>query len=111
MLAPFFVVQRGWTQIPNLSAIGWTSVLFLAIGCSALGYLFWYGALEHIEASRVAALLYAEPLVTFVAAVLLLGERVSAITVVGGLVVLVSVIITQYAPGARSAAQQTPEEA
>jgi drug/metabolite transporter (DMT)-like permease len=98
MLAPFFLAQRGWRQIPNLSSKGWLAVLFLAICCSALGYLFWYGALERIEVSRVAALLYAEPLVTFVAAALLLGERVSAVVVMGGVLVLASVLIAQYAP-------------
>ncbi len=98
MLAPFFVAQKGWRQIPNLTLTGWSSLLFLALCCSALGYLFWYGALERIEVSRVAALLYAEPLVTFVAAALLLGERVSAVVVVGGVLVLASVLVAQYAP-------------
>ena len=111
MLTPFFVAQRGWRELPNLSAIGWTSLLFLAIGCSALGYLFWYGALERVEVSRVAALLYAEPLVTCAAAVILLGERVSGTVIAGGLLVLIGVLIAQYAPGAATAAQVTPEEA
>lgn len=101
MLAPFFFVQRGWRQIPNLTAVGWGALLFLAVACSALGYLFWYGALERIEASRVAALLYAEPLVTFIAAALLLGERVSAVVVIGGVLVLASVLVAQYAPAVR----------
>jgi drug/metabolite transporter (DMT)-like permease len=98
MLAPVFAAQRGWREWPHLTSTGWGAILFLAVGCSAIGYLFWYGALEHIEVSRVAALLYAEPLVTFAAAALLLGERVSATIVVGGILVLVSVVITQYAP-------------
>lgn len=98
MLAPFFVAQKGWRQVPNLTPIGWTALLFLAVCCSALGYLFWYGALERIEVSRVAALLYAEPLVTFTAAALLLGERVSAVVVIGGVLVLASVLVAQYAP-------------
>lgn len=110
MLAPFFVARRGWTDLPHLRASGWGALLFLAVGCSALGYLFWYGALEHIEASRVAALLYAEPLVTFAAAVLLLGEPVSVVTVAGGILVLASVILAQYAPGPAPAPQQNPEE-
>jgi drug/metabolite transporter (DMT)-like permease len=98
MLAPVFLVQKGWRQIPNLTATGWSALLFLALCCSALGYLFWYGALERIEVSRVAALLYAEPLVTFAAAALLLGERVSGVVVAGGILVLASVLIAQYAP-------------
>ena len=101
MLAPFFIAKRGWVELPRLSATGWGALLFLAIACSALGYLFWYGALERIEASRVAALLYAEPLVTFIAAALLLGERVSTIVVIGGVLVLASVLVAQYAPAVR----------
>lgn len=102
MLAPIFILKRGWVELPRLTATGWGALLFLAICCSALGYLFWYGALERIEATRVAALLYAEPLVTFIAAALLLGERVSAIVVIGGVLVLASVLVAQYAPAVRA---------
>ncbi|HKR64304.1 MAG TPA: DMT family transporter, partial [Thermoanaerobaculia bacterium] len=51
MLTPIFLAQRGWREWPRLTPGGWGALLFLAIGCSALGYLFWYGALERIEAS------------------------------------------------------------
>lgn len=98
MLLPFFVAQAGWRELPHLTSIGWLSVLFLGVGCSALGYLFWYGALEKVEVSRVAALLYLEPLVTFATAVALLHESVSVATVAGGVLVLASVLATQYAP-------------
>jgi drug/metabolite transporter (DMT)-like permease len=100
MLAPFFVADRGWEYIARLSPIGWLAILFLGIGCSAIGYLFWYGALERIEVSRVAAFLYIEPLVTLVAAVILLGEKVTPTTIIGGLIVLGSVFVIQHAPAA-----------
>ena len=51
-------------------------MLYLGIGASGLGYLFWCGALERVETSRVAAFLYLEPLVTLVAAMALLHEPV-----------------------------------
>ncbi len=98
MLAPFFVWQHGWRELPNLSATGWGAILFLGIGCSALGYLFWYGALERIEISRVAAFLYVQPLVTLLAAVVLLHEPVTALSLAGGLIVLLSVFTIQKAP-------------
>src|SRR5436305_1393291 len=98
MLLPFFVARAGWRELPHLTSIGWLSILFLGVGCSALGYLFWYGALEKVEVSRVAALLYLEPLVTFATAVALLHESVSFATVAGGVLVLASVLATQYAP-------------
>ncbi len=75
--------------------MGWLSVLFLGTCCSGLGYLWWYGALEKIEASRVAALLYLEPLVTLVAAVLLLGETVGITTIAGGLLLVGGVALVE----------------
>ena len=71
--------------------------MFLGIGRSGLGYLFWYAGLERLEASQVAAFLYVEPLFTLAAAVVLLGESVATTTVVGGVLVLVGVATVQTA--------------
>lgn len=98
MLLPFFAAAKDWREYARLSPPGWTAVLFLGLACSGLGYLFWYGALEHIEPSRVASFLYIEPLVTLAAAVVLLGEPVRALTVGGGLLVLAGVVVVQRAP-------------
>ncbi len=100
MLAPFFAARSGWSDYARLTPAGWLGVLFLGVACSGLGYLFWYGALERVEASRVAALLYLEPLVTLAAAVALLGEPVRITTVVGGLMVAGGVILVQSARAA-----------
>ena len=83
-----FSSPGAWGDFARLDGVGWLSVLFLGICCSGLGYLWWYGALERIEASRVAAFLYLEPLVTLPAAVVLLGETVTATTIVGGLLLI-----------------------
>ncbi len=97
MLLPAFVALSGWSDYARLSAGGWLAILFLGIACSGLGYLFWYGALERVEATRVAAFLYLEPLVTLAAAVVLLGEPVGLTTVLGGLLVLGGVLVVQTA--------------
>lgn len=95
MLIPFFLIAAGWHEYSSLSWMTLAAILFLGIGCSGLGYLFWYAALERIEASQVAAFLHLEPLVTFGTAVLLLGEPVALSTLVGGGLVLVGVSIVQ----------------
>ncbi len=105
MLMPLFLFKSGWRELPHLSMTGWGAILFLGIGCSGLGYLFWYSALERIEVSRVAAFLYIQPLVTLTAAVILLNERVTVTTVIGGLVVLLSVFIIQRAPAEKAKAE------
>ncbi len=97
LLGPF-LAAGAWRDYAQLSAAGWAAVLFLGIACSGLGYLFWYGALEKVETSRVAAFLYLEPLVTLSAGVLLLREPVHATSVAGGLLLLAGVALVQRAP-------------
>jgi drug/metabolite transporter (DMT)-like permease len=98
MLVPLFLRAGGWREYATLSGAGITAVLYLGIGSSGLGYLFWYGALERVETSRVAAFLYLEPLVTLITAVALLREPVGLATLAGGLVVLAGVALVQRAP-------------
>jgi drug/metabolite transporter (DMT)-like permease len=100
MLLPLFAVSTGWRDLAALSGPGWGAVLFLGIGCSGLGYLMWYAALEKVEATRVASLLYLEPVMTCAAAWLWLDEPVRAVTVAGGLLVLCGVALVQKAPAA-----------
>jgi drug/metabolite transporter (DMT)-like permease len=95
MLAPFFVAESGWRAWPSLSREALLATLFLGIGCSGFAYLFWYAALARLEASRVSAFLYIEPLVTCAAAVPLLHEPLTVTTVIGGLVLLAGVALVQ----------------
>jgi drug/metabolite transporter (DMT)-like permease len=111
MLVPLFAATGGWREYSRLSAVGVGAVLFLGFGCSGLGYLFWYGALEKVEASRVAAFLYLEPLVTLAAAALLLGEPIRAADVAGGLLVLAGVALVQRAPRGTTRASEPPPPA
>lgn len=106
MLIPFFVSAAGWQEYRGLSSTTVIAIVFLGVGCSGLGYLFWYAALERLETSQVAAFLYLEPLVTLMAAVALLGESVAVSTILGGVLVLVGVLIVQTA-----ASRETPDTA
>jgi drug/metabolite transporter (DMT)-like permease len=97
LLLPLFVATRAWNELLRLTPAGWAALVFLGVCCSALGYLFWYAALARIEASRVAAFLYLEPLVTLAAAVVLLHEGVTLATLVGGGVLVAGVVLVQRA--------------
>jgi drug/metabolite transporter (DMT)-like permease len=97
MLVPPFAASGAASELAHLSLSGLAAVLFLGIACSGLGYLFWYGALERIEASRVSAVLYLEPLVTLAVASALLAEPVGWATLAGGALVIGGVALVQRA--------------
>jgi drug/metabolite transporter (DMT)-like permease len=104
MLLLPFVAWSAWGDFARLSATGWFALVFLGFACSGLGYFFWYEALDRMEASRVSAFLYLEPLVTLAAATALLHEKVTVAVVVGGVMLLAGVALVQRAP-ARSPAR------
>jgi len=85
-------------QLSELPAAAWGELAFLALGSTAAGMLLWNVAVSRLPGSRVTLLLYLEPLVSVAGAAFLLGERISAATVIGGVLVLAGVGAT-WAPG------------
>jgi drug/metabolite transporter (DMT)-like permease len=86
-----FLSIQGWTTIPQISSSGWLAVAFLGIGCTALAYIFWYDGLQAITASQAGVFLYIEPLVSLVAAALILGEIITLPALIGGSFILLGV--------------------
>lgn len=68
------------------------AVITLGIFPSALAYLAWAYVLAHVDLSRATMTLYLTPPTAMVIASYALGERPTAMIVVGGLVVLASVL-------------------
>ncbi len=91
MLLPFFVAADGFTQMTHITLSGWAGIAFLGIACSGLAYIFWYDVLHEAEASRVAAFLYIEPIVTVIVAAIVLHEGIVPATIVGGATIMFGV--------------------
>jgi drug/metabolite transporter (DMT)-like permease len=92
---PFFLVERGWSDIPRLSIEGWGAMLYVGILGTALAYLLNSHALKHISASRVAVIQNIEPLSAMAAAVLILDESITWAMVLGGAAILCGVYLAE----------------
>lgn len=77
------------------SAIAWASLFYMAAFAGVFSYLIYNYALQYIPASRVSAFSYLQPLGATVFAVFLLGELITASLVIGGILVLAGVFITE----------------
>jgi drug/metabolite transporter (DMT)-like permease len=101
----FFVMLFGWlfaglwifgfgpglSEIPRLTASGWTSILVLGIFGSGLAYIAWYDALQAIPASQLGVFINIEPLVTTLLAVPMLNEPITLLTLLGGAIIILGV--------------------
>lgn len=76
------------SEIGTLRPLSQGSASYGPRACSGLAFLLYAAALEHLEASQVAAFIYLEPLVAQALAVALLGEPLTAALVGGGAAIL-----------------------
>lgn len=88
---PFNLNRETFNAVLHLSARGWYAVLFLGLLCSGLGYALWAKALSEMPSANVAAFLNIEPFITFMGAWLILGEHITLITILSGLIIMVGI--------------------
>ena len=77
---------------------GLGELAFLALGSTAAGMLLWNVAVLSGGAARVSLLLYLEPVVSVLGAAVFLGERVTAVTIGGGVLILGGVAVASGVP-------------
>ena len=82
----------------HLGAAVWGELAFLALGSTAAGMLLWNVAVLSGGAARVSLLLYLEPVVSVLSAAVFLGERVTAVTIGGGVLILGGVAVASGVP-------------
>ena len=90
---PFVVLHLG-PVLQQTSLNGWLAVLYLALTCSLFGYLGWYYALKHIDASKAAVFLNFIPLFTILMS-FFLGTSLTWFFLLGAALIIYGVYITQ----------------
>lgn len=90
----------------RLSQPAWAELLFLALGSTVAGMLLWNQAIVRGGSARISRLLYLEPVISVLGAVVLLGEQATAVVVIGGVLVVTGVLIA--GGGLRRSARRRP---
>ena len=72
------VTAIGWGGVVHASALAWAGVVYMGAASSVLGYLIYGYALRQLPASRVAVVIYLQPLLASLLAIPMLSERPSA---------------------------------
>ncbi|MCL5109380.1 MAG: DMT family transporter [Chloroflexi bacterium] len=87
-LVPFagYELLAGPWRAPGSTA--WLSVAYLGLVASAVPFLLWNLALKHVDASEAAVYTNVVPVVAVAGAVLLLGESLAPLQLLGGAFVL-----------------------
>jgi drug/metabolite transporter (DMT)-like permease len=90
---PFVLLHLG-PVLQQTSLNGWLAVLYLAFTCSLFGYLGWYYALKHIDASKAAVFLNFIPLFTILMS-FFLGTSLTWFFLLGAALIIYGVYLAQ----------------
>ncbi len=110
-VASFLFEDGQLDAIASAGWIGWGTVVYLGLVMTALGYAAWYHLLGKYQVNQVMPYLLLLPVVTVIASVALLGERLTLPVALGGGVVIVGVaIIVTYKRQSRARVADQPGE-
>ncbi len=90
-----FARSGGWGRV---GLEGWAALGFMAGFASVVAYLIYYWALRYLQATRLAAFSYVQPVLSMALGVALLGERLTAELLLGGGLVLLGVYLIERGP-------------
>lgn len=93
----FWVPIMGWELVTAgwhpLGSLAWGGLIWLALLSTVVAYLAWFQGLAKVDGAVAASTLFIQPLLGTVLAILFLHEQLSPMTLVGGLLIIVSVYI------------------
>ena len=103
--APAFLWELPGMEWSAISGGSWAALVYLTIFATIAAFLCYNHALTQVPASRAAVFINGIPVVTAVAAWIVLGETLTLIQTGGGVLVLFAVYLTNF-PNMRAVPQE-----
>lgn len=97
-VASWIIEDGQWDAIKNAPPIVWTTVLYLGLVMTALGYGIWYHLLARYDANQVLPFLLLLPVTAVTGGVLFLGETLTFNIVAGGVMAILGVAVINLWP-------------
>lgn len=83
-----YVVFSGGMHLEVLSAKGWIYLLIVGFLHTGITYCMYFSAIKELKGQEVAILSYLDPVVAVVISIVILGEKMSLLQLLGGILIL-----------------------
>lgn len=95
MLPILFISKASIFKVSSLDINIVLNLLFLSVFASVLCFLMWNKAINIIGSIKTTNYIYLVPLITMISSNIILGENISALMLLGGLLIFVGVYVNQ----------------
>ncbi len=94
VLFPYVFFTNGF-YLTTLDSVGLMNLLVLGIVHTGIIYYLYFNALSSVSGQQAAILSYIDPAVAILLSVVILGEAIRAIQLVGGVIILIATLINE----------------
>ena len=97
ILIPYVAVTSGVT-LGGMNAVGWVNLLIVGLIHTGVTYCMYFSSLKELPGQKAAILSYIDPLVAVLISVTILGEKMTVLQVVGGVLILGFTLWNEISP-------------
>ena len=83
-----YVACTGGMHLEVLDTKGWVSLFIVGLVHTGITYCLYFSALKELNGQEVAILSYLDPLVAVIISVAVLGEKMTFLQLIGGILIL-----------------------
>lgn len=94
LMVPFMIKEKIWLQLDSVSWQGWTSVIYMGLFPSFIGYLIQLTAIQRIGASRSAIYINLVPVFSMILSYFILHEAIGWFNVLAVIMIVSGVYIS-----------------
>ena len=97
VLVPYVSMTSGF-NLGTLNAKGWVFLLIVGLVHTGITYCMYFSSLKELPGQKAAILSYIDPLVAVLTSVVILGESMNLMQVIGGLLILGFTLWNEISP-------------
>jgi len=86
-------LESPWNYIPTITWKGWTSVIYMAIFPTVIGYLIQQMSFKAIGASKTNIFINLVPVFSIILAVLILHEQITILKLASAAIIIIGVYL------------------
>lgn len=83
-----YVAFSGGVTLQKLDGLGWVCLLIVGLFHTGITYCLYFSALKELPGQEAAILSYIDPLVAVLISVFVLGEQMTVVQIIGGMLIL-----------------------
>ena len=94
VLLPIIVYQRN-LNLSKISSAAWIFIFIIGILHTGIAYLMYFSSIKELTAHSIAILIYIDPISAVILASIFLGEKITLVKIIGGVLILGSTFLSE----------------